>query len=157
MSISLCVSFLFFPLLSFCLSSGWIQSEPNIWNHFWSGAFHTETLLFSPEQAVLSHSISLPRYSLSLTSTQAHSALFRFCLCCPHKSLSKLDCMFVSSAFSTEKWEAGGLHRCDSAVQWGFTVFMFAPSGLGTLWVMKWTGGKADAWVWNAFRSLKQF
>lgn len=160
MSIALCVSF---PSYSPCylsvfiwLNSAWAQHlEPLLVR----GVSHWNTAFPSPEQAVLSHSISLPHNtpSLAYTFTWAHSALFRFCLCFPHKSLSELDCMFVSSAVSTEKWEAGGLQRCDSAVQWEFTVFMFAPSGLGTLWVMKWTGGKADAWVWNTFCSLKQF
>lgn len=155
----MCVFSLFpFPIFLFVLwlNSVWAQHlEPLLVR----GVSHWNTPFLSRTGCSLS--LHFPPSLLSvfhiLTSTQAHSALIRFCLCCPHKSLSKLDCMFISSAFSTEKWEAGGLHRCDSAVQWGFTVFMFAPSGLGTLWVMKWTGGKADAWVWNAFRSLKQF
>ncbi len=116
MSIALRVSF---PSYSPCYLSVFIWLNSACAQHLESllvrGVSHWITAFPSPEQAVLSHSISLPHNtpSLAYTSTRAHSALFRFCLCFPHKSLSELDCMFVSSAASTEKWEAGGLQRCD--------------------------------------------
>ncbi len=112
---SACVLSFLFPLLSFCF---------HLVKFSLSTTFGTTS---GPGRFTLNHSLSFSRTgcslslhfppsqhpSLAYTSTRAHSALFRFCLCFPHKSLSELDCMFVSSAASTEKWEAGGLQRCD--------------------------------------------
>lgn len=78
-SISPCV-FSPLPLPSFCFPPVEFSRSPTFGTTSGSGRF---TLFPSPAQAVLSHSISLTRSSASLTYTQAHVALLRFCLRLP--------------------------------------------------------------------------